>query len=98
MAGAGAGRPYKPTSVRVYLTVGVVSSRGVGGVVPHCPLKSCFFSVIFQGVHQFTTSEETEDHVTKHPPLCPLKSSVLVRISVTPSPKGVAGDLNEWRT
>lgn len=69
-----------------------------GGMVSHCPLKSCFFFVIFQGVHQFLPSEETEDHVTKHPPLCPLKSSVLIGISVTPSPKGVTGDLNEWRT
>lgn len=78
MAGAGAGRPYKPTSVRVYLTVGVVSSRGVWGVVSHCPLKSCFFSVIFQGVHQFTTSEETEDHVTKHPHCVRLRAQSLL--------------------
>lgn len=68
-----------------------------GDGIPLSPQILLFF-VIFQGVHQFLPSEETEDHVTKHPPLCPLKSSVLVGISVTPSPKGVTGDLNEWRT
>lgn len=46
MAGAGAGRPYKPTSVRIYLTVGVVSSRGVGGWYPTVPSNLAFFRYI----------------------------------------------------
>lgn len=48
-AGAGAGRPYKPTSVRIYLTVGVVSSRGVGGWYPTVPSNLAFFPLYSRG-------------------------------------------------